>query len=141
VGWLGDIPLTTDGSDREGIQVPIAKNADGSPITGPVWNRFANVSGNTQSLAGTIGRTPLILAVFTWRVFAISAAVALFAGSWLRGLTKRLWIRAITVLQKLSAACVGCCSVRRCFSDCTGREMRLSLVTRRRKEYTTTFRT
>jgi hypothetical protein len=35
--------------------------------------------------------------VFTWRVFAISAAVAPFAGSWLRGLTKRLLIRAISV--------------------------------------------
>lgn len=58
-GWQGDIPLSTDGSDREGIEVPIAKNADGSPITGPVWNRFAGVNGNTQPLGA--GRVPASL--------------------------------------------------------------------------------
>jgi hypothetical protein len=60
-GWQGDIPLSTDGSDREGIEVPVARNADGSPITGPVWERFSNVSGSTQSLAGASSRVPASL--------------------------------------------------------------------------------
>jgi hypothetical protein len=60
-GWQGDIPLSTDGSDREGIEVPIAHNADGSSITGPVWDRFANANGSTQALAGAAGRTPASL--------------------------------------------------------------------------------
>lgn len=58
-GWQGDIPLFTDGSDREGIEVPIARNADGSPVTGPVWARFNGVKGNTQPLGA--GRTPVSL--------------------------------------------------------------------------------
>ena len=60
-GWQGDIPLTTDGSDREGIDVPIARNPDGSPITGPVWARLTDARGSTQSLPGANGRTPASL--------------------------------------------------------------------------------
>jgi hypothetical protein len=60
-GWQGDIPLSTDGSDREGIEVPIARNADGSAVTGPVWDRILNGTGNTQSLPGAVGRTPASL--------------------------------------------------------------------------------
>jgi len=59
-GWQGDVPLTTDGTDLEGIELPVARNAGGSSITGPVWNRFSGVKGNTQSL-GTMGRTPVSL--------------------------------------------------------------------------------
>jgi hypothetical protein len=54
-GWQGDIPLSTDGSDREGIEVPIA------PVTGPVWDRILAATGNTQSLPGAVGRTPASL--------------------------------------------------------------------------------
>lgn len=54
-GWQGDIPLSTDGSDREGIEVPIA------PVTGPVWDRITAATGNTQSLPGAVGRTPASL--------------------------------------------------------------------------------
>ena len=53
-GWQGDIPLATTG-DREGIDVPVAKNADGSAVTGPVWERYSGVGGNTQSLPGAAG--------------------------------------------------------------------------------------
>jgi Alpha/beta hydrolase domain len=60
-GWQGDIPLSTDGSDREGIEVPIARNASGAPITSPVWDRLTNASGNTQSLPGAVGRAPASL--------------------------------------------------------------------------------
>lgn len=52
-GWQGDIPLSTDGSDREGIEVPIARG-----VTSPVWDRITAASGNTQSLPGFVGRAP-----------------------------------------------------------------------------------
>jgi hypothetical protein len=69
-GWQGDMPIDS-ASAREGINVPVAKNPDGSPITGPVVVRFAanvpgyelvNFSGNvnTLSLPGP-GRTPASL--------------------------------------------------------------------------------
>ncbi len=60
-GWQGDIPLFTDGSDREGIDVPIAHGADGSAVTSPVWDRITGASGNTQSLPGYVGRAPASL--------------------------------------------------------------------------------
>ncbi len=60
-GWQGDIPLTTDGSDLEGIDVPVARNPDGSSVTGPVWNRFTGATGSTQALANTAGRAPATL--------------------------------------------------------------------------------
>jgi len=41
-GWQGDQPIASVAAGQEGIDVPIAKNADGSPVTGPVWMRFAN---------------------------------------------------------------------------------------------------
>lgn len=67
-GWQGDMPIASVTGGREGIDVPIAKNADGSPVTGPVTVRFAaDVPGyeqvnfsanmNTASLPGP-GRTP-----------------------------------------------------------------------------------
>ena len=60
-GWQGDLPLFTDGSDHEGIEVPIARNPDGSSITSPVWDRIMNATGNTQSLPGVVGRAPATL--------------------------------------------------------------------------------
>ena len=51
-GWQGDIPSGPypAGQEPETIQVPIAKNADGSTITGPVIARIMNTSGNTSAL-------------------------------------------------------------------------------------------
>ena len=60
-GWQGDIPLFTDGSDHEGIDVPVAHNPDGSSVTSPVWDRITGASGNTQSLPGYVGRAPATL--------------------------------------------------------------------------------
>ena len=45
-GWQGDIPFggkAINGSHSETIQVPIARNPDGTPLTGPVLAGFANV--------------------------------------------------------------------------------------------------
>ncbi len=60
-GWQGDVSLKTDGSDVEGIEVPIAHNPDGSSITGPVWERFTLATGNTQTLTGAGARTAATL--------------------------------------------------------------------------------
>jgi len=60
-GWQGDLvfdPL----KPAETIQVPVARNHDGSSVTGPVFARFVTVPGNanTQSLPAR-GRTPASL--------------------------------------------------------------------------------
>lgn len=51
-GWQGDIPSgpAAAGQEPETIQVPVAKNPDGSDITGPVMVRIANTSGSTAPL-------------------------------------------------------------------------------------------
>ncbi|PWU12767.1 MAG: hypothetical protein C5B51_00100 [Terriglobia bacterium] len=69
-GWQGDLPIDPAGG-REGVNVPVARNPDGSAITGRVVVRFAagaQVTGmvtfsgnpNTLSLPGA-GRTPASL--------------------------------------------------------------------------------
>jgi hypothetical protein len=70
-GWQGDVPIDPAAAGREGIDVPVAKNPDGSSITGQVIARFAagapgngvvafSGSVNTLSLPG-FGRTPASL--------------------------------------------------------------------------------
>lgn len=52
-GWQGDIPPTDPGNWGErtySIQVPIARNPDGSSITGRILHQFVNVSGSTSPL-------------------------------------------------------------------------------------------
>jgi len=51
-GWQGDIPAETSigGEEAETIQVPVARNPDGSSITGPVLVRIKNTSGSTSPL-------------------------------------------------------------------------------------------
>jgi hypothetical protein len=44
-GWQGDL---IPAANRQTITVPIAKNPDGSPITGPVLERFINQSGDLK---------------------------------------------------------------------------------------------
>jgi hypothetical protein len=62
-GWQGDLPIASVSGVREGIDVPVAKRADGSVLTGRVWARFVNVAGgvNTQPLPGAAGRMPATL--------------------------------------------------------------------------------
>ncbi|MBV8056657.1 MAG: hypothetical protein JO071_15605 [Deltaproteobacteria bacterium] len=91
-GWQGDLPFrgkSVYGTDGETIQVPIAKNADGSTITGPALLRFANMkqgasSVPTHSAAGyaSSGAPPLPVdtetsdAVLTSRSFESVTGVA-----------------------------------------------------------------
>jgi hypothetical protein len=45
-GWQGDSAgSTVPGANNDYVVVPIAKNPDGSPITGPVMGRIVNVGG------------------------------------------------------------------------------------------------
>jgi len=46
-GWQGDVVAT---AENQTIRVPIAKNRDGSSITGPLLIRFTNLKGNTTAL-------------------------------------------------------------------------------------------
>jgi len=51
-GWQGDVIPT---ANNQTIQVPTAKNADGSPITGPVLARFYDLPTGTNTAAIRIG--------------------------------------------------------------------------------------
>jgi hypothetical protein len=47
-GWQGDLaPSTTN----QTIEVPLARHADGAPVTGPVLARFYNVAAGTTTMA------------------------------------------------------------------------------------------
>ena len=57
-GWQGDISIAAATGPQEGIDVPVAKNADGSSVTSLTWQRFANgcrdcvaIPANTNTLA------------------------------------------------------------------------------------------
>jgi Alpha/beta hydrolase domain len=51
-GWQGDIPPA---NGMETLSVPVAKNPDGSPITGPVMVRFVDMRPGTTTLEMTGG--------------------------------------------------------------------------------------
>lgn len=46
-GWQGDVTPT---AQNQTMQLPVAKNADGSRISGPFVTRWMNASGNTQQI-------------------------------------------------------------------------------------------
>jgi hypothetical protein len=54
-GWQGDLaPVLRPQSGRnalETVRVPVARNADGSPITGPVLARWSDLAAGTSTLA------------------------------------------------------------------------------------------
>jgi hypothetical protein len=51
-GWQGDVvPAANNGN--EWVQVPTAKNADGSSVTGPVIYRASNIPAGTNTVAFT----------------------------------------------------------------------------------------
>ena len=55
-GWQGDIPAR---NGIETIAVPIARNPDGSSITGPALARFSDMPANTNTLPIVRGRQAL----------------------------------------------------------------------------------
>ena len=51
-GWQGDVAAT---ATNQTIQVPVAHNRDGSPITGPVLARFSDLPGGTNTASIRVG--------------------------------------------------------------------------------------
>ncbi len=49
-GWQGDVAAR---ANAQTLTVPVAKNLDGSSLTGPVLARFVNMAANTNTLALT----------------------------------------------------------------------------------------
>ena len=86
-GWQGDLP-PRDG--METITVPMAKNPDGSSITGPVLVRFSDMPRNTNTLlltrAGIPGPAPANLdtakATLTRRASEEGAVFPIRAADW-----------------------------------------------------------
>jgi hypothetical protein len=89
-GWQGDLPMR---SDAQTIVVPVARNSDGSPLTGPVLERLIDIPpGATTVDLGTtpyVGLTyqrPLTLdttkATLTRRSSQNAPAVAVPSGDW-----------------------------------------------------------
>jgi Alpha/beta hydrolase domain len=89
-GWQGDLPMR---SDAQTIVVPVARNNDGSPLTGPVLERLIDIPpgattvdlGTTPYVALTYQR-PLTLdttkATLTRRSSQNAPAVAVPSGDW-----------------------------------------------------------
>lgn len=80
-GWQGDLAAGT-----ERVVVPVAKNKDGSSITGPVLARFSSVQQPTPSLTLPGGRTLASLetskATLTKRKSENSAVIPIGAADW-----------------------------------------------------------
>jgi len=51
-GWQGDVEPT---AVNQTIRLPVARNRDGSPVTGPVLARFGDVAGGTNTVPIQIG--------------------------------------------------------------------------------------
>lgn len=54
-GWQGDLGQRTD---LQTFQAPVARHADGSPLTGPVIERLINIAPNTATV--DLGVTPYV---------------------------------------------------------------------------------
>jgi len=86
-GWQGDLAPR---AGSETIAVPVARNADGSPITGPVLYRISNVRGQTASLesgyAGLRYQRPATLdtamALLTRQTSDDGQVIPIFSSEW-----------------------------------------------------------
>ena len=82
-GWQGDLQPRTG---TETIVVPIAKNPDGSNITGPALARFSNMPGGTNTLPLPVAHEAASLdpakAALTKRTAEESAIIPLAAAAW-----------------------------------------------------------
>jgi hypothetical protein len=81
-GWQGDV--VTPGAET--ITVPLAKNGDGSSITGPVLARFVDMPPGTQTLALPSTQVPVDLdtarATLTRRGSEDGAVIPIAPGDW-----------------------------------------------------------
>jgi hypothetical protein len=89
-GWQGDL---LERPDAQTIVVPVARKADGSPLTGPVLERFINIPPDSSTIdlatATYFGLTyqhPLTLdttkATLTWRSSQNAAPVKIPSADW-----------------------------------------------------------
>jgi len=89
-GWQGDV---VDATNRQVLQVPVAAQADGKPLTGPVIERLIDLpaGSNTVDLrttgyVGLVYQRPVSLdttqATLTRRTSATAAATRVAAGDW-----------------------------------------------------------
>jgi len=89
-GWQGDIPAH---EGVETIAVPMAKNTDGSSVTGPVLARFSDMPANTTTLALAAGGVPRPLpasldtskAILTRRVSEGNEIIPIKSADWAFG--------------------------------------------------------
>lgn len=74
-GWQGDMPIASLRAGQEGIEVPVARHANGTSIVGPVWKRFTNVAANTNtlSLGALPGREPASLDTRSARLISVAS--------------------------------------------------------------------
>jgi hypothetical protein len=90
-GWQGD--LTPRAGGFQTLTVPVAKNANGSPLTGQVFERFIDMAANTNTLELGVAQytaltyqRPLTLdtakASLTRRTSADGPAVAIASSDW-----------------------------------------------------------
>ena len=81
-GWQGDVVAP----GAETITVPVAKNRDGSSITGPVLARFVDMPAGTQTLALPSANAPVDLdtgrATLTRRASEDGAVIPIGPGDW-----------------------------------------------------------
>jgi hypothetical protein len=60
-GWQANLPISKVRGEQEGIDVPVARMPDGSPVISTVWKRFVGPTSNTLSLGAIPGREPASL--------------------------------------------------------------------------------
>lgn len=81
-GWQGDVVAP----GAETITVPVARNGDGSSITGPVLARFVDMPAGTQTLALPSAHAPVDLdtgrAALTRRASEDGAVIPIAPGDW-----------------------------------------------------------
>jgi hypothetical protein len=81
-GWQGDVVAP----GAETITVPVARNGDGSSITGPVLARFVDMPAGTQTLALPSAHAPVDLdtgrATLTRRASEDGAVIPIGPGDW-----------------------------------------------------------
>ena len=72
------------GNDRLTITVPVAKNPDGSPVTGPSYEyiNFDNDTGITYTLAYPAATLDTLKSTLTWRAHLDATPVPVSAGGW-----------------------------------------------------------
>lgn len=89
-GWQGDMP---EGIGLQTARLPIARNADGTPVTGMVLARFVDMPAGTKSMAlvGSFGRPTALPLPFSLETKQARFSVQSTLGGSLRQVSSRDW--------------------------------------------------